>query len=261
MQGRASRWPLGLDTLSTHDTKRSADARAAVIALSHFPDLAERLFAAAKESAKKHDLPPRWGLYVVQSALMLRGEPSAAERLCAHLSKAMREAKDLSQHEAPDEAAEGRLADLGRELLDAIVEGEDGAADEWNRFQKRREQIVLSQVMLQLTAPGIPDIYQGCEFLASQLTDPDNRRAVDFGSPDENRSESSALSARKRSLTRTLLHLRRSHADLFTRGKYALTEEDDCWRVVRTLGSKSIAVEMPLPQRKLQEEWQVRIFE
>lgn len=261
MQDRAARWPLGLNALSTHDTKRSADARAAVIALSHFPDFAERLLSTARESAKRHDLPPRWGLYVLQSALMLRGEPAASERLSAHLSKAMREAKDLSQHETPDEDAEGRLADLGRELLDAVEKGEGGEVDEWSRFERRREQIVLAHVVLQLTAPGIPDIYQGCELMASHLTDPDNRRAVDFAGLAQDESASSSLSARKRNLTRTLLHLRQTYAELFTRGDYALTEETDRWRIVRTLGSKAIVVEMPLPHGTVQGGWQVSVLE
>ncbi len=260
MQERSSQWPLGLNTLSTHDTKRSADARAAVVALSHFPGLAARLLSAAGERAKSHDLPQRWGLYALQSALMLRGEPAASERLSAHLSKAMREAKDLSQHEAPDEEAESRLADLGRELLDAVAKGEGGEADEWSLFERLREQIVLAHVVLQLTAPGIPDIYQGCELLASNLTDPDNRRAVDFARLTQDESASS-LSARKRNLTRRLLHLRRGYADLFTRGDYALIEEPGCWRIVRTIGSKVVVVEMPLPHGTSSGEWQISVFE
>jgi (1->4)-alpha-D-glucan 1-alpha-D-glucosylmutase len=233
LSARAVQSPLALDALSTHDTKRSADARAVIVALSHFPEVAEALYRDAREQARAARLPERWGVYALQTALMLRGQDEAQERIAAHIAKAMREAKELSRHEAPDEEAEGAVTALAlslhRQISGEIAPGFDAAV----------ETIILAQVALQLTAPGIPDIYQGTEGLAVALTDPDNRRPVPWdGLPD--------TGGKKLALTRELLARRRTAPDLFARGSYRLTDRGDSLLVEREWEGERFAFEIPL---------------
>jgi (1->4)-alpha-D-glucan 1-alpha-D-glucosylmutase len=233
LSARAAQSPLALDALSTHDTKRSADARAVLVALSHFPEVAEALYRDARAQARAADLPERWGLYALQTALMMRGQDEAQERIAAHIAKAMREAKDLSRHEAPNEEAEGAVTALAL-TLHSQVSGEIAP-----QFDEAVETIVLAQVALQLTAPGIPDIYQGTEGLAVALTDPDNRRPVPW-------DDLSRTDGRKLALTRELLARRRAAPDLFARGSYRLTDQGGALLVEREWEGETFAFEVPL---------------
>ncbi|MFC0204647.1 malto-oligosyltrehalose synthase [Novosphingobium soli] len=239
MAARAERSPRALNALSTHDTKRSADARAVLLALSHFPDLARDLYARGREQAIAAGLPPRWGLYALQTALMMRGQPEAEARIADHVAKAMREAKDLSRHEAPDEHAESTVTDLCRQLHHALSRDEGLPV----AFDARYEAIVLAQVTLQLCAPGIPDIYQGTEVEAVALTDPDNRRPVDW---DGIRSGAMAsLSARKLALTRTLLAHRAEDPELFAHGDFRLVDVGSAWRLERNWQDRTFTTTIP----------------
>lgn len=250
MAVRAEETPLALTALSTHDTKRSADARAVLIALSHFPQLAQDLYRMARERARDAGLPERWGIYAVQTALMLRGQAGVDERIAAHIGKAMREAKDLSRHEAPDEAIEARVAALASTLHREMSEGTAMAAPVAAAFDAATETIVLAQVALQLTAPGIPDIYQGTEGLAPALTDPDNRRPVDWPAlkamGDSDAGLSAGLSARKLALTHRLLACRRAAPALWARGSYRLVAKDEVLMVEREWGGDRSSWEIPL---------------
>ncbi|MFD1961767.1 hypothetical protein ACFSHP_26890 [Novosphingobium panipatense] len=104
---------------------------------------------------------------------------------------------------------------------------------------------MLAQAALQLTAPGIPDIYQGTEGVAIGLTDPDNRRAVDWAALET--GNATTLASRKTELTRALLARRRSQPDLFARGSYTLRTEDDAWVVERRLEEESFTLRIPCP--------------
>ena len=248
MAMRADRTPLALDALSTHDTKRSADARAVLIALSYFPDLARELYADARQRAKKAALSEQWALYALQTALMLRAEPDAPERINAHVAKAMRESKDLSRHEAPDTAAETAVAQLCRALHRGLATSDLLPDRLRGEFEAAIETIVLAQTALQLTAPGIPDIYQGSEGATSALTDPDNRRPVDWRALAS--GQVSPLTARKLELTRILLTQRREQPELFTCGTYALQADDDSWIVKRTWQGEAFSLRIPVPRHR-----------
>jgi len=245
MQKRAETSPLALSTLSTHDTKRSADARAALIALTYMPDLAVLFIQRALENARTSNVPARWGIYVLQSALALRGEPEAGERLADHIAKAMREAGDLSCHEAPDMAAEGRVAQVGVKML-GMVERIDAWPDgALARFERIYDRIVLAQVAFQITAPGIPDIYQGSEIVAVNLTDPDNRRPI--AEVSDASIAGGSLSDHKLRLTQDLLKSRRSHRDLFIRGSYTLHDAGESWVVNRSLDGQVFEANIEKP--------------
>ncbi|HUD30717.1 MAG TPA: malto-oligosyltrehalose synthase [Novosphingobium sp.] len=233
MADRAAHTPLALDALSTHDTKRSADARAVLVALSHFPEEAAALYEEARASARAAAVPEGWGLYALQTALMLRGQDDAEDRIAAHIAKAMREGKDLSRHEAPDEAAEAAVTALARDLARSMTLPP--------RFDAAVETVVLAQVALQLTAPGIPDIYQGTEGLAVALTDPDNRRPVGWDALPR-------TGGAKLALTRDLLARRRAAPDLFARGTYRLEDRGASLLVERAWEGETFAFAIPLVQ-------------
>ena len=101
--------------------------------------------------------------------------PLEPGRLDAYVVKALREAKRASSWAEPDERAERRLRDYGRSLLER---------PEVERFVERvrplGRRIALGQLLLKLTSPGVPDVYQGDELEALALVDPDNRRPVDW---------------------------------------------------------------------------------
>ncbi|WP_395396284.1 malto-oligosyltrehalose synthase (plasmid) [Novosphingobium sp. BL-8A] len=245
MQKREETSPLALSTLSTHDTKRSADARAALIALTYMPDLALVFIQRTLEDARASDVPARWGVYALQSALALRGEPEAGERLAGHIAKAMREAKDLSCHEKPDVAAEGRVGQLAealRGMVERIDAWPDGALA---RFEQIYDRIVLAQVAFQITAPGIPDIYQGNEIVAVNVTDPDNRRPI--AEISHASVVGGSLSDRKLRLTQDLLNSRRRHRDIFIRGNYTLYDTGKSWVVNRSLDGRVFEVNIEKP--------------
>lgn len=237
---RANTTPMALDTLSTHDTKRSADARAVLVALTYFPDLARTLYEQARRDAQAAGLPERWGLYALQTALMLRDEPDADQRMAAHVAKAMREGKEQSSHEAPDEAIEAKVAALaGRfrgELAAGLIPPQVRES-----FEATVHTIVLAQVALHLAAPGIPDIYQGTEVPAPALTDPDNRRPVDWAAI-------SASDNPKLALTRELLARRAAAPRLFAEGGFKLIETEEGWRIEREWQEQRFTLDVPRPR-------------
>ncbi|PNU03494.1 malto-oligosyltrehalose synthase [Novosphingobium guangzhouense] len=248
MADRARVTPLALNALSTHDTKRSADARAVLIALGYFPDLAGALYAEARQRANAAALPERWGLYALQTALIMRNEPDATDRITAHIAKAMREGKELSRHEAPDEAAEAQVARLCLALHRDVTVGDLLPASLRGEIDTTIEAIVLAQAALQMTAPGIPDIYQGSEALAIALTDPDNRRKVDWAALQT--GQFAPLSMRKLDLTRALLARRQERPDLFTHGDYVLQANENSWLVERHWQGQNFTLRIPIPRQR-----------
>ncbi len=170
-------WPLGLTTLSTHDTKRSEDVRARLLAVAGDAESWTRCSEAFAEAARERDvdLPTA---HLVWQTLAGVGEISD-ERLQGYLTKAMRESKQRTSWLDPDPDYEARLLALA---ADANGPGHLGAlvttAVDHNRAAVRAA--VLGQKLLQLTLPGVPDTYQGCELVDLSLVDPDNRRPVDY---------------------------------------------------------------------------------
>jgi (1->4)-alpha-D-glucan 1-alpha-D-glucosylmutase len=195
---RAQRWPAALSTTSTHDTKRSEDVRARIDVLSEIPGAWKTALARASRAGRRHqrtvaglDAPDRGEEYVLYQTLVgawpfeaLEGVPGPdfVERICAFMVKAMREAKRHSSWLNPwpewEDAVTGFVrANLdpktGAPFLDALrpVAVRAAHAGIWNS---------LAQVLVKITAPGVPDFYQGTESWDLSLVDPDNRRPVDY---------------------------------------------------------------------------------
>lgn len=198
-QARANHWPHTMLATSTHDSKRSEDVRARLNVLSELPAawrLALRHWSHANRSLRQ-DMDgllvptPNDQYFIYQTLLGIwpPGQPDASEmarfgdRLREYLVKAAREAKVYTSWINPNAAYEGAIVAFADALLNAPAHSEFKAS--FLPFQQRIARLgmfnSLSQALLKLTVPGVPDIYQGCELLDFSLVDPDNRRPVDFG--------------------------------------------------------------------------------
>jgi (1->4)-alpha-D-glucan 1-alpha-D-glucosylmutase len=164
-----------MTTLSTHDTKRSEDVRARLAVLAELPD---EWTALVRGWLDRHPLGDRPLAHLVWQNLV-GAWPLSRERAHAYAEKAAREAGTSTTWTDPDEAFEGRL----HALVDAAFDDERTAAEIAglvDRIAPSGRSNSLAQKLLQLTMPGVPDVYQGTELWDLSLVDPDNRRPVDF---------------------------------------------------------------------------------
>jgi (1->4)-alpha-D-glucan 1-alpha-D-glucosylmutase len=200
-EGQAKRGPRSLLTTFTHDTKRSADVRARLAALTWAPDEWERLVRAVGAEGEDE-------YHVLQT--VVGAWPLEPERLDAYVEKALREGKRTSSWADPDEQAERRVQRYGRRLLES---------QEVERFVEHvrplGRELARGQLLLKLTSPGVPDIYQGDELETLSLVDPDNRRAVDWLLRERLLERGDDP---KQRLTRQALGLRAHRADAFAGG-------------------------------------------
>ncbi|WP_448206338.1 malto-oligosyltrehalose synthase [Azospirillum sp. sgz302134] len=285
-QDRATRWPHAMLGTTTHDTKRGEDTRARLYALSEMPDEWERqiqtwsrLLRARRGDVEGTAPPDRNDEYLFYQLLLgawpaeLTGvDPSSldphtmtefAERIAGAMTKSMREAKVHTTWAAPNEAYESAMLSFVHDALD--VTRSNAFFDAFLPFQAQLARIGmvngLSQTLLKLTAPGVPDVYQGCELWNFSLVDPDNRRPVDYAARrallDEvegadiaglfNRWQDGAV---KLALTRRVLALRADKAALFRDGAYealeaAGTRAEHVVAFARTLADDAVVVATP----------------
>lgn len=260
---RRERWPHSLLTTSTHDSKRSEDLRARLAVLSEIPDhwsgrLSRwaRLNRIRRTRLDTGETPSRNDEYLFYQSLLglwpladttLEQRDGLRERLAEYLVKAAREAKTQTSWINPDEAYEQGLRRFVEETLSEPIARNRFLAD-FLPFHQRVARCgllnSLSQTLLKLTAPGVPDIYQGNELWRFDLVDPDNRRPVDFAlrqrllasledvgaAPDERGALLRTLTEQmddgraKLFLTWRMLQLRRQRAELFQEGDYRPVE-------------------------------------
>ena len=217
---RQATFPASLTTLTTHDTKRGEDVRARIDVLSEIPGEWRRTLGALREIAPLDDGPLENLLW----ESIIGAWPASRERLQEYAIKASREAGVSTTWTEPNEEFERRLASL----VDAAFDSPDASAEVEAivaRISAPGWSNSLSAKLLQLTGPGVPDVYQGSEFWETSLVDPDNRRPVDF---DERRAALTALDAgnlppidasghAKLLVTSRALRLRKDRPELFTR--------------------------------------------
>ncbi|MFD1714056.1 malto-oligosyltrehalose synthase [Amnibacterium flavum] len=172
---RQENYPHSMTTLSTHDTKRGEDVRARIDAIAEIPGEWDAAVTELRALAPLGDGP----LENLIWQAIVGSWPASRERLHAYVEKASREAGDSTAWTAPDEEFEKRMHALVDSAFDdprvgSIVTGlvERLSTPGWSNS--------LSAKLVQLTAPGVPDVYQGSELWETSLVDPDNRRAVDF---------------------------------------------------------------------------------
>jgi len=223
---RQASWPHTMTTLTTHDTKRSEDARARLDVLAEVPERWRDVLAQLRGFASTGDGPLDnllWQAIIgAWPALAPELVEGLAARLHGYAEKAAREAATGTSWESPDAAFEAGVHALvdaavgpARPVVEAFVA--EITASGWSNS--------LSAKLLQLAGPGMPDVYQGTELWDHSLVDPDNRRPVDY---DVRRSLLARLDegwlppvdasgAAKLLLVSRALRLRRDRPELFTR--------------------------------------------
>jgi (1->4)-alpha-D-glucan 1-alpha-D-glucosylmutase len=255
LRHRQVRRPLEMLSSTTHDTKRSEDARVRIDVLSEFPALWRRTVNRWRRlnRSRKHRVDGQWAPGPNQEYLLYQtllgtwplqpmdgpARQNYQERIQAYMLKAVREAKLRTSWANVSDDYEAAL----RQFIGAALDD-----SERNLFltdlRAVQRQIVrlglvnsLSQTLCKLTAPGVPDIYQGTELWDFSLVDPDNRRAVDYPHRTamldelEGRGEPTAALAEelvrtledgraKMHVVRAVLAYRRRHERLFSDGEY-----------------------------------------
>jgi (1->4)-alpha-D-glucan 1-alpha-D-glucosylmutase len=260
---RREHWPHSLSATSTHDTKRSEDVRARIAVLSELPQEWQKALSRWGRLNKKHRLqlddltvPDRNDEYLFYQTLIgawplepfegsLAAEFSA--RLQAYMEKATHEAKVHTSWINPHPDYDDGVRQFVALTLDRVTSGP--FLDDLQTFQKRIAHFgllnSLSQVLLKIASPGVPDTYQGTELWDFSLVDPDNRRPVDYDLRRRLLCELKAQTAEvgtnlaefarrlaetkedgrvKLYVTWRALHARRDHPGLFTTGDYLPAE-------------------------------------
>jgi (1->4)-alpha-D-glucan 1-alpha-D-glucosylmutase len=250
MQERAKTWPQAMSALSTHDTKRGADMRARLNVLSELaPEWNQRVRRWASLNRFKRGkvngdpAPSPNDEYAIYQTLLgaWPANPGEMDVFCERMKgtvlKSVREAKRRTSWLNPDEAYESACLRFVERLLD--VERPNPFLDDFASFQQRVAPIgvlnSLSQLAVTLTAPGVPDTYQGCDLWDFNMVDPDNRRPVNFDLHRRMLAEIKEADRRallrgslahwhdgkvKLAIAAALLRCRREHADLFCHGSY-----------------------------------------
>lgn len=170
-------WPQGMTTLSTHDTKRSEDVRARIIAVAGDPQAWQACSEAALRAAQEAGIDAPTAHLVWQTILGV-GHISA-QRLEDYLLKALREAKQHTAWVDGDPDYEARVVEFARSLRDPGPV-HDAIESAVTSNAEAIRATTLAAKALCLTLPGLPDTYQGCEIVDLSLVDPDNRRPVDY---------------------------------------------------------------------------------
>lgn len=228
----AEDWPRTMNTTSTHDTKRSEDTRARINLLSAIPQHwaeAVRRWSSMNERFHTDGMPERNTEYLLYQTL-LGTWPIGAHRLTAYMLKAGREAKVHTSWTDPNPRYESAVRDFTSGIL-----GNRTFVDDFHVFVQPLIPLgrinSLAQTLIKLAAPGVPDIYQGCELWDLSLVDPDNRRPVDYdlrrcllgqldGLSVEQIMARSDEGLPKLWLTRQALRLRKRLPDVFETGDY-----------------------------------------
>ncbi|MGE0128427.1 MAG: malto-oligosyltrehalose synthase [Blastocatellales bacterium] len=277
---RLALWPHTMLASSTHDTKRSEDARARINALSEIP---ARWYRAArrwrimnhalKTMIEDQPAPDANDEYLLYQTLVgawpiesmdQQRRQSFVQRIQEYMIKALREAKIHSSWLNPDEEYEQAVRDFVSNVLSS-----DPFVSDFIEFHAPISRAgmfnSLSQTLLKSAVPGVPDFYQGTEIWDFSLVDPDNRRAVDYehrkqlldslrasGTSDQaalaNDLMRNAEDGRiKMFVTTGALNHRRNNRDLFERGEYlplqsAGERERHVVSFARRLGDKTAIV-------------------
>jgi (1->4)-alpha-D-glucan 1-alpha-D-glucosylmutase len=281
---RAQRWPHAMLATGTHDTKRGEDNRARLAVLSELPEewrerveAWSRILRARRGDVEGVAAPDRVDEYLLYQMLVgswpmdMLEEPGTDQlkaygaRIHSALEKSLREAKRRSSWAVPNAEYEEAMQAFAREALRS-----DNFLCDFLPFARRVAHLgvqnSLAQTVGKLTAPGVPDIYQGSELWDLNLVDPDNRRPVDFARYEAEMAQFAPLDVPEQrfALFRTPMHewrdgrvklatialllaLRRKEPELFNSGDYQpIVIEGDrsdwVFGYVRALGEQRLAV-------------------
>jgi (1->4)-alpha-D-glucan 1-alpha-D-glucosylmutase len=250
---RAKTWPLAMLGTSTHDSKRSEDVRARLAVLSEIPEewrrhlsRWSRLNRSRRTVVGEVTVPDRDDEYLLYQSMLGLWDPQARsgdqiERLKAYAVKAAREAKRTTSWINVNAEYESGLEAFAASLLES--RGRNAFLHDFEKLAQIVDYFghlnALATVVLKLTSPGIPDIYQGNESTVFSLVDPDNRRPVDFARAQDAMGEidrqmrdtprmellralleGGSRGASKLFVTWVLLELRRQQPEVFAQGRY-----------------------------------------
>ena len=245
-------WPASLLATSTHDSKRSEDVRARMLAISEIPPLwgrslqkwrtTNRRFKKQIDDAEAPDAGEEYLLYQtllgtwpvdLDGAPVPSAGPKFIARIQRYMAKALKEAKLNTSWIQPNENWDDAMQEFVARILEAgprnkFLPAFLPVAAEIARLGAINS---LAQTAIKLTAPGVPDIYQGTEIWDDSLVDPDNRRPIDYARRRETLTQIDNVPANelmqcwpdgriKMRLTQRLLHLRRENPELFREGIY-----------------------------------------
>jgi (1->4)-alpha-D-glucan 1-alpha-D-glucosylmutase len=278
MAARQAETPHGLSATATHDTKRGEDVRARINVLSEIPAEWRQRVARWQRLNRKHKgavdgapVPSAREEYLLYQTLV-GAWPIEAERVQAYLLKALHEAKERTSWVNPNPRYDEAIARFAEAILDPHRSRE--FLRDLVAFQERVAHFgifnSLAQVLIKITAPGVPDFYQGTELWDLSLVDPDNRRPVDFERRrrllDElvervtTTDHLAGLAAEllknaedgrvKMFVTRQALVFRRDHAALFAGGAYRAldargTHAEHCCAFARVREGEAAVVVVP----------------
>jgi len=251
-QERRDHWPVSMLSTSTHDTKVSEDVRTRLLALSELPErwktkleewsAINRSFKTSLDELIAPDANEEYLLYqILLGAWPLEEEKvddDFRDRIKNYMHKALSESEANTNWINPNKPWLKACDDF----VDAAIMDSQRGASFLKTFLPfaadiawRGMNLSLSQVVLKLTSPGVPDLYQGTELWDFSLVDPDNRRPVDFALrqkllPDIDKPSIHALLKSwkdgriKMRIIHAILQHRRSHPELFSRGSYVPVE-------------------------------------
>jgi malto-oligosyltrehalose synthase len=243
--------PLSMNATATHDTKRGEDGRIRLNALTLHPHqwihqvqhwhAMNKVYSTDIDEITAPDLNDEYFIY--QS--VIAGYPadgviteSFIKRLSDYFIKVLREAKVHSNWSAPNEAYEKASLHFIEQLFAAGSSFPHSVHAFFEKVGEHAAVYSLTQTLVKITAPGIPDIYQGCELWDLSFVDPDNRRPVDYGLRKHQLSVLKEASQQgmpqllsfleerrmegleKMYVTWKSLQLRRAYPELFTKGEY-----------------------------------------
>lgn len=273
--------PLSLSATSTHDTKRGEDARMRINVLAELTAEWQQkvnhwftLNQSLRQTINDRTAPSLNDEYFIYQSI-IGGFPENSqvdnifiERLEAYITKAVREAKVDSNWESPNEEYENACRQFVRQLFDPqhrFLEDVQPFAEKVAEFGSIYS---LAQTLIKVAAPGIPDIYQGCELWDLSFVDPDNRRAVDYTQRKEmlaqiiakekegNKALISFVKERwkdgyeKLFVTWKMLQFRKNNPKIFTQGEYLPIEikgkETEAIAFARRYEEKQVVVVTPL---------------
>jgi (1->4)-alpha-D-glucan 1-alpha-D-glucosylmutase len=248
---RRQQWPWALSATSTHDSKWSEDVRARIDVLSEMPLEWRERVTRWRRLNRRHraiidarPVPDPSEEYLLYQALV-GAWPIEVGRVRDYFMKAMREAKVFTSWVNPDSERDAAALAFAGAILDETRSAPFLA--DFRAFQARVAHFgvfnSLAQVLLRITAPGVPDTYQGTETWAFHLVDPDNRRPVDWealrrmlegiragaAGPDLAAFARELVETRhdgriKMYVTWRALDFRRAHAETFLTGDYQALE-------------------------------------
>jgi (1->4)-alpha-D-glucan 1-alpha-D-glucosylmutase len=259
MRQRRAHWPASICATSTHDTKRSEDVRARISVLSEIPQVwktrvqrwsqLNRVYKTEVDGILAPDRNEEYLLYqTLIGAWPFRKQDDDEyrnfnDRIQAYMAKALKEAKIHTSWVNPNHAYDQAVRDFIEHIL--ARSGPNPFLADFLPFHREIARYgvynSLSQVLLKIAAPGIPDFYQGTELWDFSLVDPDNRRPVDYRTRTSFLEDFQPLSAIQGSnqsrlvqemlatvpdgriklyITMVGLHYRRTHAPLFLSGEY-----------------------------------------